>query len=312
MEGVPLREGKTKRLLTTEVPGRVILDFKDVVALRDGKTVFTVAGKGKACARVSLQVFRFLARRGVENHLVAEMGERRLLVEELEMIPLEVVIWNKSCGSLPERLGLEPGKDFREPLVEFFLKDDSRGDPLVSWEHLKVMGVLEEEELEEIKRRALRINGFLQTFFESHGIILGSVKLEFGRLGDRLLLGDEVSQDTCLMWERESGRPLGRMAVLEGRREPESFTRVVMLMEERPGKEAYVYVKPKRGIMDPQGQATMRALLDLGYSEVEDVRVGRYIILRLRDGSSQERLEEMCRRLLANPIIEDYEIKWQD
>ncbi len=312
MADVPLREGKTKRLLPTEVPGRINLYFKDEVSLQNGKSIFTIPGKGAACAQVSLQVFRFLAQRGVENHLVKESGDRLLLVDELEMLPIEVVVWNFACGSLPERLGFEPGAVFREPLVEFFLKDDSKDDPLVTVEHLEALGLLRREEVEALRSRALKINGFLRDYFDSHGIILGSVKLEFGKLGDHFVLGDEVSPDTCLMWEKEGGKPLGRMAALEGRREPEIYARVVSLMEEKPGKEAYVYVRPKQGIMDPQGQVTMRALRDLGFSEVEDVRVGRYIILRIREGSSRERLEEMCRRLLANPVIEDYEIRWDD
>ena len=312
MEGETVREGKTKRLLSSGVPGRLVLEFKDEVSLEDGKVRFALPGKGAACARVSLLAFRFLEARGVDTHLVALAGERGLLVEELEMIPLEVVVWNRACGSLAERLGLEPIAELEEPLLELYLKDDGKGDPLVTDDHVRVLRLLEGEELKTLRSKALRINDFLRGFFSSRGIVLGSVKLEFGRLGEHLVLGDEISPDTCLMWEGEGGRPLGRLAALQGRREPEDYDGVVRMMEEKPGKEVYVYVKPKHGIMDPQGQATMNALRSLGYPEVEDVRVGRYIILRLGDGSSRERVDEMCRRLLANPVIEDYEISWGD
>lgn len=307
-----MKEGKTKRVISSGVPGRVIIEFKDEVSLRNGKERFALPGKGKACARVSALVFRFLAGRGIETHFLEEMGESEIMVEELDMIPLEVVVWNKACGSLVSKLGLRPGEELEEPLVEFYLKNDEKEDPLVSAEHLRILHILDEEELEEIKRKASRVNRFLLDLFGSKGIVLGSVKMEFGRLGVNLVLGDEISPDTCLMWRAEDGRPLGKLAVLEGRREPEDYEVVVRVMEEKPGKEVYVYVRPKQGIMDPQGQATMNALRSLGYPEVEDVRVGRYIVLRLRDGSSRDRVDEMCRRLLANPVIEDYEIKWVD
>ncbi len=307
-------EGKAKRVFATDQPGQVIHEFKDEATAFDGKKRGLIAGKGRVNARMSDIIFRYLEKHGIRTHHIRLLSDNELLTWRLEMIPVEMIVRNYAAGSLARRLGYPERRELKEPIVEYYYKNDELGDPMLAREHIRELGLVGEEQLDEMTSIALRVNEVLRPYFEERGLILADFKLEFGMREGRLLLGDEFSPDVCRLWDAETGeimdkdrfrRDLGKVE--------ETYAEVLRRVSEEPaGVAASVYVSPKKGILDPAGQATLGALKSLGYVEVADVRIGKYITLRLEgvEGErARERVEEMCERLLANPIIEDYRVE---
>ncbi len=206
-----LYEGKAKIVWATENPGEVAQQFKDDATAFDGKKKGQIAGKGARNARISAVLFRLLEENGVATQLLDQIFDDTLLCKKLDMYPVEVVVRNYAAGSICKRLGFEEGARFKAPLLEFFLKDDSLGDPLVTDAHIAELELVSGEELAEIKRLALKINSVLTGFFAERGVMLVDFKLEFGkdREGD-IILGDEISPDTCRFWDANTKKKLDK------------------------------------------------------------------------------------------------------
>jgi len=195
-------EGKAKVVFGGPEPGTLLLEFKDEATAFDGKKRETIPGKGPLNRDISAALFRYLEERGIPTHFLEAVGEREMVVRELQMIPLEVVVRNVAAGSLSRRLGLPEGQELPFPVVELYWKNDPLGDPLVNDSHVAVLGLASQEEVDEMRRQALEVNRLLSAFFRERGMILVDFKLEFGRDGEgRLVLGDEVSPDTCRLWD---------------------------------------------------------------------------------------------------------------
>ncbi|WP_088882257.1 phosphoribosylaminoimidazolesuccinocarboxamide synthase [Thermococcus sp. P6] len=202
-------EGKAKRIIPLDET-KVIMEFKDDATAFNGKKKASLMGKGTLNARISALLFRVLEENGVKTHFIGVAGDNRLIVERLKMYPLEVVVRNVVAGSLKRRLPLEEGTELPEPVVELYYKDDGLGDPMINRHHAKVLGI-SEDEIEEIERTALRVNSILRDYFKRRGIILVDFKLEFGRNGKgEIVLGDEISPDTCRFWDAETKRSLDK------------------------------------------------------------------------------------------------------
>lgn len=213
----PLYEGKAKILYAGSEPGTLIQHFKDDATAFNNQKKGTIRSKGILNNRISGYIFSRLNEIGVPTHFIREMGPREQLVYEVEIVPLEVIVRNYAAGSLCKRLGLETGDRLPRPLIEFCYKDDALGDPLVSEDHVIVFGWADVFELEEIKIHALRINDYLTGLFHGIGIRLADFKIEFGRLIDeegmqppRLVLADEISPDSCRLWDTESGEAMDK------------------------------------------------------------------------------------------------------
>lgn len=306
-------EGKAKRVYATDEPGRVIHEFKDDATAFNGEKKGAIAGKGRANAQISDVVFRYLERRGVRNHHIRLLSENEILTWRLEMVPVELTVRNYATGGMAARLGLEEGARLKAPLVEYYYKRDDLGDPLLTREHIREMELASDETIDEMTAAALRVNEFLVPFFASRGLILADFKLEFGLRGGELYLGDEFSPDVCRLWDARTGEIMDKDRFRHGLgRLEETYAEVLRrVKEEEIGMQVSIYVSPKQGVLDPAGQAALGALKSLGFEEVSDVRIGKYITLRLEGaegGKAEERVREMCERLLANPIIEDYRI----
>lgn len=195
-------EGKAKVVFEGPEPGTLLLEFKDEATAFDGKKRDTIPGKGPLNRDISAALFRYLEERGIPTHFLRSAGEREMVVRELRMIPLEVVVRNIAAGSLSRRLGLPEGEELPFPVVELYWKNDSLGDPLVNDSHVAVLGLASQEELAEMRRVALEVNRLLLEFFRERGMILVDFKLEFGRgEAGRIVLGDELSPDTCRLWD---------------------------------------------------------------------------------------------------------------
>ncbi|HWP96734.1 MAG TPA: phosphoribosylaminoimidazolesuccinocarboxamide synthase [Syntrophomonadaceae bacterium] len=203
-QGDFLYEGKAKKIYLTEDPGTVLMSYKDDATAFDGTKKGTIHNKGIVNNRVSCLLFKLLEGEGIETHLVKQIDERNVVVKKLKMLPLEVVMRNVIAGSLAQRVGLPEGTGLSQPILELYYKDDALHDPMVNEYHARALGWADDQVLEEIKAKALKINQVLIKFFDSIGIILVDFKLEFGVFEGRVLLGDEISPDSCRLWDKES------------------------------------------------------------------------------------------------------------
>jgi len=205
-----LYEGKAKQVYATPDPELVIQYFKDDATAFNAQKRGTIAGKGVYNNAISATLFSWLGSQGVPNHFVRVLSEREMLVRRLEIIPVETVVRNVIAGSLAKRLGLEEGKDLPRPILEHYYKNDALGDPLINPWHITVLGFASEAELESINRLALRVNELLREFLFARGLLLVDFKLEFGRHRGELLLGDEISPDTCRLWDAKTREKLDK------------------------------------------------------------------------------------------------------
>lgn len=210
MEGTLIYEGKAKKVFTTSDPGRVVMEFKDDATAFNGVKRGQIAGKGAVNAAVTARLFGLLEEHGVATHFHEQLDARRLLVDRLSMVPLEVVVRNVVAGSLQKRTGLAEGTALAEPVVEFYYKNDDLGDPLLNEDHIRVMNLASSDLLAALKQLARRINGVLGEYFSARKLLLVDFKLEFGMIDGVLKLGDEISPDTCRLWDWDTRRKLDK------------------------------------------------------------------------------------------------------
>ena len=210
-KGKLLYEGKAKKVFETEDPAYLIVSYKDDATAFNGLKKGTIAGKGVINNRMSNRLMQLLAKNGVPSHYVEELNERETVVKRVRIVPLEVIIRNISAGSFAKHYGVEEGIVFREPTIEFSYKNDELGDPLLNAYHAQALGLVTKEETEIIKRYAFRINEVLKAFWAECGVTLVDFKVEFGRLADgTIILADEISPDTCRLWDSATGKKLDK------------------------------------------------------------------------------------------------------
>ena len=207
-------EGKAKILYEGPEPGTLIQYFKDDATAFNAEKKGTINGKGVINNRISEHVFTRLANIGIPTHFIRRLNMREQLIRQVEIIPLEVVVRNVAAGSLCKRLGLEEGEPLPHSLIEYYYKDDGRGDPLVAEEHIACFNWASQEEMQDMSAMAIRINDFIAGMFAAVDIRLVDFKLEFGRLWDgdyaRVILADEISPDGCRLWDMNSGEKLDK------------------------------------------------------------------------------------------------------
>ncbi|KYC68332.1 phosphoribosylaminoimidazolesuccinocarboxamide synthase [Heyndrickxia coagulans] len=204
-------EGKAKRLYETEDPDVLRVEYKDSATAFNGVKKAEIEGKGKLNNEISSLIFKRLADKGVKSHFIRKISEREQLVRRVEIIPLEVVVRNVVAGSLAKRLGLEEGTPAGQPVVEFYYKKDELGDPLITEDHVRLLGIASSEDLQFLRKQALVVNESLTALFAEIGVRLVDFKLEFGRERDgAILLADEISPDTCRLWDRATNEKLDK------------------------------------------------------------------------------------------------------
>ena len=204
-KGKLLYEGKAKRIYETDGRGVLWAEFKDSATAFDGVKKGTIAQKGKYNALMSAKLFEVLERRGIPSHFLQQVGERSLLVRRLNMFPVEIVVRNVVAGSLAKRYALERGTRLKKPLLEYYLKDDALHDPMMNRNHVLILGHMKERPLAEVEEKAFEINRVLKKYMRGRGLALVDFKLEFGERGRNIYLGDEISPDTCRIWDAETG-----------------------------------------------------------------------------------------------------------
>jgi phosphoribosylaminoimidazole-succinocarboxamide synthase len=210
----PIYEGKAKKLFEGPEPGTLIQHFKDDATAFNNKKKGSISGKGVINNRISEFLMTRLSEVGIPTHLIKSLNMREQLVRAVEIIPLEVIVRNYAAGSFAERFKAVEGEPIGAPLIEYCLKNDKLGDPFISEEHIFLFDVCEEIELAEIRHYALRINDYLSGLFRAVGIRLADMKLEFGRYYEgeyvSVILADEISPDTCRLWDVESGASMDK------------------------------------------------------------------------------------------------------
>ncbi len=199
-----LYEGKAKILYATDNPDYVIQFFKDDATAFNAQKKGTIKEKGIMNNEISGVLFRLLGDQAVPTHFINKLSDREMLVRKLDIIPVEVVMRNVIAGSLAKRFGMEEGAPLPRPVLEYYYKSDSLGDPMINLFHIRALEIATDNEMKEIERLSFRINEILKDFFDQRNLILVDFKLEFGRHHGRILLGDEICPDTCRLWEKDS------------------------------------------------------------------------------------------------------------
>lgn len=207
----PIREGKSKVLYSTDTQEYIVQYFKDDATAFNGLKKDKIRDKGIINNKVSSLIFKHLEKHGVKTHFVNHQSEREMLVKKVEIIPVEVVVRNRATGSIVKRLGIEKGKPFVPPLVEFFYKDDALGDPLIGEGHVLYFKWATKMELDGMVEQTLKVNKLLQDVFNEIGLELIDFKLEFGRDAQgNVLLADEFTADGCRLWDKQTGEPMDK------------------------------------------------------------------------------------------------------
>lgn len=200
-----LYEGKAKRVFNTEQEGILRIEYKDEVTAGNGAKKDKMLGKGRLNNLITSKIFGILRQKGVESHFAEQISETEQLVKAVEIFPLEVVVRNVAAGSICKRLGFEKGYEFKEPLLELFYKKDELNDPLITDDHVSLLNIASSEELSTIKKEALKVNKVLSEIMDDMNLILVDYKIEFGITSDgEILLADEISPDTCRIWDKET------------------------------------------------------------------------------------------------------------
>jgi phosphoribosylaminoimidazole-succinocarboxamide synthase len=213
-KGKKLYEGKAKIIYATADKNLVIQYFKDDATAFNNLKKSKIEGKGVLNNRISEHILINLGQIGIKNHLVKRLNMREQIIKLVEIIPIEFIIRNVATGSITKRLGIEDGTVLKEPLLEYCLKDDKLGDPLIAEEHILAFDWASKQELEKVKKMILRINDFMIGMFMGVGIKLIDFKLEFGRIKingkSEVILADEISPDTCRLWDSVTDKKLDK------------------------------------------------------------------------------------------------------
>lgn len=205
-----LYEGKAKKVFLTEDKDVLIVSYKDSATAFNGEKKGEIKGKGKINNHMSNFFFKILEDEGVPTHYLEEISNRETKVKRVEIVPLEVIIRNVAAGSFSKRLGIPEGKELLEPTIEFSYKNDALGDPFINGYYAVSLGLATKEEIEKIKEYAFKINEVLRKTFLAAGLKLIDFKIEFGRFHGDIILADEISPDTCRLWDVKTNEKMDK------------------------------------------------------------------------------------------------------
>jgi len=205
-----LYEGKAKKVFYTDNEDQYIVEYKDDATAFNGQKKGTIIGKGVINNRMSNHVFKLLENKGVPTHYIEELSDRETLVKKVEIVPLEVIVRNVSAGSFAKKLGMEEGIKLLCPTLEFSYKNDDLGDPMINDYYAIALGLATREEIEKITEYTFKVNEVLKAYFEECGIELIDFKIEFGRCNGEIILADEISPDTCRLWDIKTREKLDK------------------------------------------------------------------------------------------------------
>ena len=332
----PIYSGKAKDIYETEDPNVLRAYFRDSATAFNAQKKGEIHDKGKINATISALLFNLVEQNGIKTHFIKQISDNELLIKKVNIIPLEVIVRNIAAGSLCKRLGIKEGKILKSSIVEFSYKKDELGDPLLTRAYIKnALEIADDKTLDYITELTLKANDIFKDFFLKIGIKVVDFKLEYGfdKDGD-LLLADELSPDNFRFWDAKTNEKLDKdrfrqdLGNVEGayqemlKRVKEGCTSVIARSEttkqshkrdvETQSFSVRIQVLPKQDILDPQGQAVEKALISMSYKDIKDVKIGKEIVFKIKAESiekAKSEVNQMCERLLANPVIEDYRVE---
>ena len=208
-----LYEGKAKKILKGPSKDTLIQVFKDDATAYNKKKHKIFNGKGVLNNKISEHIMLFLKSKGIQTHFKKRLNDREQLIKKCEIIPIEFVVRNVIAGSIAKKLGLKEGTRLKKPLLEYYYKEDSLDDPMISRDHVEAFGWATKSELKKIDRMSLKINKLLSNLFIDKKIVLVDFKIEFGRLTSnpkKIVLADEISPDSCRLWDKKSKKKLDK------------------------------------------------------------------------------------------------------
>ena len=249
-KGKKLYEGKAKIIYASPQKNLVIQHFKDDATAFNNQKKAKIDGKGILNNRISEYILSNLNQVGIKNHLIKRINMREQLVKAVDIFPIEFIVRNIAAGSLCKNLGIEEGTTLERPLIEYCLKNDDLGDPMISREHILTFNWLNESTLDLITDECKRINDFLQGLFRGVGIKLVDFKVEFGKTSnDEIILADEISPDTCRLWDEKTEKKLDKDIfrkdlgnLIEGYQE---VARRLNILHQQPVLKPISFPKPK-------------------------------------------------------------------
>ena len=210
--GERLYEGKAKIIYKTDDPDVLLAQYKDDATAFNAQKRGQIVGKGRMNCSIATHLFQKLESTGIQTHFIDQPSETQMRMKAVKIVPLEVVVRNIAAGSLCQQTGLELGTELKEPLVDFYYKDDDLGDPFLSRARILMMEIASSDQIDQLATLALEINRILIDFFQECGITLVDFKLEFGiDSNGKLLLADEISPDTCRLWNQAESDPNRRV-----------------------------------------------------------------------------------------------------
>lgn len=209
-KGKLLYAGKAKSLYKTDDADLLICEFRDDTTAFDGEKCEKLRNKGKINNAISTHIMKHLAEHGVKTHIHSYLSPLETVVKRLTMLPIESVVRNVAAGSLTRRLGVAEGLILEKPLCELFLKNDELHDPMINNEHAVLFGWATQDQLDEVRDCSLKINGLLVELFKEAGLTLVDAKYEFGLFNGELILADEISPDSCRIWDAETNEKLDK------------------------------------------------------------------------------------------------------
>jgi len=204
-------EGKAKQVYATDDKNLVIIHFKDDATAGNGEKKGTIINKGVMNNEITAILFENLEKNGIKTHFKEKLNDRDQLCEKVEIFPLEVIVRNIIAGSMAKRLGIEEGNKPTNTIFELCYKNDTYGDPLINDHHVVAMGLATYDELKKIYEITAKINDLLLVAFGDEGIDLVDFKIEFGKnAAGEIVLADEISPDTCRLWDKVTGEKLDK------------------------------------------------------------------------------------------------------
>jgi phosphoribosylaminoimidazole-succinocarboxamide synthase len=230
-----LYEGKAKRVFSTNNEDEVIVSYKDDATAFNGLKKGSITGKGSINNQMTNYIFKQLESSGIPTHYIKELNGRETLVKKVDIIPLEVIIRNVAAGSFSKKLDIDEGTKLLQPTLEFSYKNDELGDPFINDYYALAIGIAKKEEIDRISELAFAVNEELIKIFDKAGLKLIDFKIEFGRYKDNILLADEISPDTCRLWDKETNEKMDK----------DRFRRDLGNVE-----DAYIEVSKRLGIVD--------------------------------------------------------------
>ncbi|MFL0194871.1 phosphoribosylaminoimidazolesuccinocarboxamide synthase [Clostridium sp. WILCCON 0269] len=209
-KGKMIYQGKAKKVYETDDKDKVIIYYKDDATAFNGEKKAQISDKGVLNNTITSMLFELLEKNRIETHFEKKLSDREQLCKKVNIIPLEVIVRNVAAGSMAKRLGLKEGSPLKATVFELSYKDDALGDPLINDYHAIGMGIATEDELKTIYSMTASINDVLKEFFLKQGIKLIDFKLEFGKFKDKIILADEISPDTCRLWDVNTNEKLDK------------------------------------------------------------------------------------------------------